>query len=70
MVGGSFSLTARPNAALRQQRYSGDLANAHAFRVSMSMPADQPHPRRPSLLVYGLLIVIACCLPALLLAGL
>jgi hypothetical protein len=36
----------------------------------MSMPAEQPVARRPSLLVYGLLIVVACCLPALLLAGL
>jgi hypothetical protein len=36
----------------------------------MSMPAPQPQARRPSLLVYGLLIVVACCLPALLLAGL
>lgn len=36
----------------------------------MSMPVPQPEPRRPSLLVYGLVIVVACCLPALLLAGL
>jgi hypothetical protein len=36
----------------------------------MSMPAQQPEARRPSLLVYGLMIVIACCLPAMLLAGL
>ncbi len=36
----------------------------------MSMPAEQPRSRRPSLMVYGLLIVIACCLPALLLSGL
>lgn len=35
----------------------------------MSMQAEQPAARRPSLLVYGLLIVVACCLPALLLAG-
>ncbi|NJC41575.1 hypothetical protein GGQ87_001833 [Brevundimonas alba] len=35
----------------------------------MSMPAEQPQARRPSLMVYGLMIVIACCLPALLLAG-
>jgi hypothetical protein len=35
----------------------------------MSMPAPQPEARRPSLLVYALMIVIACCLPALLLAG-
>lgn len=36
----------------------------------MSMPAPHPETRRPSLLVYGLVIVVACCLPALLLAGL
>lgn len=36
----------------------------------MPMPAEQSAARRPSLLVYGLLIVVACCLPALLLAGL
>jgi hypothetical protein len=36
----------------------------------MSMPAQQPQARRPSLMVYGLMIVVACCLPALLLAGL
>ena len=36
----------------------------------MSMQLPQPAARRPSLLVYGLLIVVACCLPALLLAGL
>lgn len=36
----------------------------------MSIPAPQPQARRPSLLVYGLMIVVACCLPALLLAGL
>jgi len=36
----------------------------------MSMHAHQPQTRRPSLMVYGLLIVIACCLPALLIAGL
>lgn len=35
----------------------------------MSMPVPQPESRRPSLLVYGLVIVVACCLPALLLAG-
>jgi hypothetical protein len=36
----------------------------------MSMQAQQPvAARRPSLLVYGLMIVVACCLPALLLAG-
>ena len=36
----------------------------------MPMSAPQAHTRRPSLLVYGLMIVVACCLPALLLAGL
>ena len=36
----------------------------------MSMPAQQPEARRPSLMVYGLMIVVACCLPAMLLAGL
>lgn len=36
----------------------------------MSPPVEQPVTRRPSLMVYGLMIVIACCLPALLLAGL
>lgn len=35
----------------------------------MSMPVEQSATRRPSLMVYGLMIVIACCLPALLLAG-
>jgi len=35
----------------------------------MSIPAEQPETRRPSLLVYGLMIVIACCLPALLLVS-
>jgi hypothetical protein len=35
----------------------------------MSMPVEQPAARRPSLMVYGLLIVIACCLPALLLVS-
>jgi hypothetical protein len=35
----------------------------------MSMPAEQPGARRPSLMVYGLMIVIACCLPALLLVN-
>jgi hypothetical protein len=34
----------------------------------MSMPV-QPGTRRPSLMVYGLMIVIACCLPALLLVN-
>ena len=36
----------------------------------MPMPAEQPVARRPGLMIYGLMIVIACCLPALLLAGL
>jgi len=35
----------------------------------MSMPAEQPGTRRPGLMVYGLMIVIACCLPALLLVN-
>ena len=35
----------------------------------MSMPVEQSGARRPSLLAYGLMIVIACCLPALLLAN-
>ena len=35
----------------------------------MSMPAEQPGTRRPSLMVYGLMIVISCCLPALLLVN-
>lgn len=35
----------------------------------MSMPVEQLGARRPSLLVYGLMIVIACCLPALLLVN-
>jgi len=35
----------------------------------MSMPAEQPGTRRPSLMIYGLMIVIACCLPALLLVN-
>ena len=35
----------------------------------MSMPVEQPGACRPSLLVYGLMIVIACCLPALLLVN-
>ena len=35
----------------------------------MSMPVQEPATRRPSLLVYGLMIVIACCLPALLLVN-
>lgn len=35
----------------------------------MDMPIEQP-ARRPSLLVYAVMIVVACSLPALLLAGL
>ena len=35
----------------------------------MTVPVPQPVARRPSLMVYGLLIVVACCLPALLLAS-
>ena len=35
----------------------------------MSMPVEQPGARRPSLMVYGLMIVIACCLQALLLVS-
>jgi len=34
----------------------------------MPLPVEQSS-RRPSLLVYGLLVVVACCLPALLLVG-
>ena len=42
--------------------------NAEAFEgPPMSIPVQQPEARRPSLMVYGFLIVIACCLPALLL---
>ncbi len=36
----------------------------------MPMPVESPAARRPSLMVYGLVIIIACCMPALLLAGL
>lgn len=35
----------------------------------MSLPAEQSNARRPSLMIYGLMIVIACCLPALLLVN-
>lgn len=35
----------------------------------MLTPAE-PTARRPSLMVYGLMIVVACCLPALLLGSL
>ena len=33
----------------------------------MTSRAEQPVARRPSLMVYGVMIVVACCLPALLL---
>jgi len=36
----------------------------------MSMPVEPPQTHRPSLMVYGVLIVVACCLPALLAASL
>ena len=63
-------LTAPRNPVLRQQRYVRDFRSAEAFRgPPMSMPAEQPGARRPSLMVYGLMIVIACCLPALLLVN-
>lgn len=63
-------LTAPRNPALRQQRYIRVFTSAEAFRgPPMSMPAEQPGARRPSLMVYGLMIVIACCLPALLLVN-
>jgi hypothetical protein len=35
----------------------------------MPIPDQRPGTRRPSLMVYGLMIVIACCLPALLLVS-
>jgi hypothetical protein len=35
----------------------------------MSIPVQEPGARGPSLMVYGLMIVIACCLPALLLVN-
>jgi len=35
----------------------------------MTMPVEQPVARRPGILVYGLMVVIACCLPALLLTS-
>jgi len=35
----------------------------------MPTPVQDPDTRRPSLLVYGLMIVVACCLPALLLSS-
>ena len=63
-------LTAPRNPVLRQQRYIQDFTSAEAFRGPlMSMPAEQPGARRPSLMVYGLMIVIACCLPAPLLVN-
>jgi hypothetical protein len=33
----------------------------------MSMRAEQPAARRPGLLVYGVMLIVACCVPALLL---
>ena len=69
-AGAHGSLTAPRNPALRQQRYVQVFTSAEAFRgPPMSMPAEQPGARRPSLMVYGLMIVIACCLPALLLVN-
>ena len=63
-------LTAPRNPVLRQQRYIVGFRSAEAFRgPPMSMPAEQPGASRPSLMVYGLMIVIACCLPALLLVN-
>jgi len=35
----------------------------------MPTPVQNPDTRRPSLLVYGLMIIVACCLPALLLSS-
>lgn len=35
----------------------------------MSMHVQPSGTRRPSLMVYGLMILIACCLPALLLVN-
>ena len=64
------SLTAPRNPLLRQRRYVWAFRSAEAFGgPPMSMPAEQPGARRPSLMVYGLMIVIACCLPALLLVN-
>lgn len=69
-AGADGLLTARWNPALRQRRYSRISRDAEAFRGPlMSMPVEQPGARRPSLMVYGLMIVIACCLPALLLVN-
>jgi hypothetical protein len=33
----------------------------------MQTQVQQPAAKRPSLMVYGVMIIIACCLPALLL---
>lgn len=38
-------------------------------RSVMQVPAEPPAARRPSLMVYAMMIVIACSLPAMLLAG-
>ena len=35
----------------------------------MQSNTQQPAADRPSLMVYAVMIVVACCLPALLLAG-
>lgn len=37
--------------------------------IVMQTPVQQPASNRPSLMVYGVMIIVACCLPALLLAG-
>jgi hypothetical protein len=69
-TGAVGSLTAPRNTLLRQRRYVWAFRSAEAFRGPlMSMPAEQPGARRPSLMVYGLMILIACCLPALLLVN-
>lgn len=68
--GAGGPLTATRNVVLRQRRYLWVNTSAEAFRgPQMSMPAQEPEARRPSLMVYGLMIVIACCLPALLLVN-
>jgi hypothetical protein len=35
----------------------------------MQTQAQQPATKRPSLMVYGVMIIVACCLPALLLVS-
>lgn len=35
----------------------------------MPMPVEQPVARRPGILVYGVMLVVACCVPALLLSS-